>query len=67
MIRQVAKVICNGEYKILVDFDKLENGSGKPPYSITFSEPWSRSRKTIKKCNSLHEALASLANMLIVY
>ena len=67
MTRQVAKVICNGEYKIMVNTDRFTDGSGKPPYYITFSEPWSRSRKQIRKCNSIHEALGVLANILIQY
>lgn len=67
MTRQVAKVICNGEYKIMVNTDRFTDGSGKPPYSITKSEAWSRSRRQIRKCYSLHEALGVLANELIQY
>lgn len=63
MIRQVAKVVCNGEYKVVVDTDKFN--TDKLPYTIYKCEYGHR--RAIRKCYSLHEALGRLANMLIEY
>lgn len=62
MTRQVAKVICNGEYKVV---GTVVNGYVCAPYTIYFCEYGHR--KQIRKCNSIHEALGALANILIQY
>lgn len=62
MTRQVAKVICNAEYKVV---GKMEDGKVSAPYTIYKCE--NGHRKQVRKCNSLHEALGMLANILIQY
>lgn len=67
MRRQVAKVICGAEYKVMVDTKRFEDGQGKPPYSIVKKALYGGSSMQIRKCYSLHEALGVLANILIQY
>jgi hypothetical protein len=62
MTRQVAKVVCNGEYKVIGAYD---GRSVNAPFIIYRCEYGHR--KQIRKCNSLHEALGVLANILIQY
>lgn len=64
MIRQCAKVVCNGEYRVMVNTDAFGDASKKPYaiYRCSYGH-----KKQIRKCNSLHEALGALANILIQF
>lgn len=62
MTRQVAKVICNAEYRVVGQYDGKRVSA---PYSIYRYEYGHR--KKIRECWSIHEALGVLANELIQF